>query len=173
MTRQECAQVIAVLRSVYPDQVIADPKALVAAWEMAMGDVPYAAVNEAIRRYVRTAKWMPKPSEIRELVAEAYGVAPDEGTAWGLVLRHMREHGYLNPPAFTGPAPVAAAVAAIGGWHRLRTSTDAEADRAAFGRAYAATRSRALADMDLGVELAKVDGAALPERVTRLRAVGE
>lgn len=175
MTREECARVIAVLRSVYPDQVIADVQALVAAWEMALGDVPYEAVNAALTRYVRTAKWMPKPSEIRQLVAEAGGVVPDEGTAWEMVLRHMREHGYLNPPPFAGPAAVADAVRAIGGWRQLRTSTDSESDRTAFCRAYATTRARALADLDLGAELERQAelAAELPAGVTRLRAVGE
>ena len=68
----------------------------------------------------------------------------------------MKDHGYLNPPPFMGPKPVADAVQAIGGFHRLRTSTDPAKDREAFVRAYDTYAQRAARDLDVVLALETV-----------------
>ena len=162
MTYPEIAKLLAILKVTYPNAQSADPTAQVRAWAMALSDIPYALAEAAIQRHVKRSKWHPTPSEIRELIADAHGVLPDEATAWQMVRQYIRDNGYINPAPWSGPSIVLEAVRAIGGFRQLRMSESPDRDRDAFGRAYRTYRERALGEIDLGVAVAELTAGDLP-----------
>lgn len=162
MTYPEIAKLLAILKVTYPNAQSADPTAQVRAWAMALSDIPYALAEAAIQRHVKRSKWHPTPSEIRELIADAHGVLPDEATAWQMVRQYIRDNGYINPAPWSGPSIVLEAVRAIGGFRQLRMSESPDRDRDAFGRAYRTYRERALGEIDLGLAVEELAAGNLP-----------
>ncbi|MFM9108765.1 MAG: hypothetical protein ACKOWF_18930 [Chloroflexota bacterium] len=166
MNEVETTRLLAVIKSRYPQAALGAPEAAVAAWLLTLEDVPYAAAEEALRRWFRERRWAPDPSELRVAVLQLVNEAPDAADAWEMVLRHIRENGTIGGRAFSGPGPVVQAVAAAGGWRNLRTSDNPQRDRDAFIRAYEVYQRRA-AGGDLAVLMASRGYAALPERPER------
>lgn len=163
MNRTEAGKLLAVIQARYPHANLGDPDAAATAWALSLGDVPYAAAVAALGPWFKAERFAPDPSEIRGAVAEGLGLAPDEAEAWALVERYRR--GYypgVYSPGWSLPAPVAAALAAIGGVDALFRSEEPAKDRAAFGRAYQTYRKRAVAETDIAAAVAGRD-AALPD----------
>jgi hypothetical protein len=149
MNRQEVTQTLAVLQSRYPQMKTGDPSATVAAWLMTLEDVPAEAVEVALRKWFRESRWAPDPSELRQMVLSQLDALPDPAQAWEMVVRHFRQNGLIGGEPFSGPAVVAETVRAIGGWYHLRMSTDQNADREAFLRAYTTYAKRTMSDVNI------------------------
>ncbi len=168
MNRTETARLLAIARTVHPTHPVTEDTVI--AYHLLVGDLPYAAAEDALRSALRTSPFFPKPNELVEAVAERTGFLPSEADAWVLVLDHLR--GSRQP--FAGPKPVAEAVKAVGGWYNLRTSQRPDVDRKAFGEAYQAIRRRWLGDPALGVAITDrlaALGAGEPERDEPLRMI--
>lgn len=152
MTYAECAKLLAIAAAAY-DQPIGDPDALVAAWHMVLEDVPPDAAADALKEHLRENKWFPKPAEIRQRVVSHTGAIPDPYDAWEMVMKHIKENGYIRPVPFVAPKPVAEAVNAIGGIAAIRKSERPDKDRDAFVHAYQTYAARAARDLDVVLAL--------------------
>lgn len=89
----------------------------------ALSDLPVEAVLAAARQAIRTARFFPRPVELREAVD---GQVEDRAeAAWTAVLRLVRRYGWPGvdgrgaPPAFPDFATERAALDLYGGWARL------------------------------------------------------
>jgi hypothetical protein len=160
MTREEIGRLLTILRATYHNVKLDNLPATVDAWHLALVDAPFAVMQEAARAWIGTSQWFPTPAELRMLAIEQAGMLPSGGDAWAMVLRHMRNSS-IHGPAFDGPAPVAQAVAAIGGWRQIRCSEEPGRDRTAFLKAYETYRLRAARDVDMR-NLVALDGPAMP-----------
>jgi hypothetical protein len=99
MTEQEIGRILAVLKAAWPDRkVLGDT---LTAYGSALGDLPYEAVDAAVKQWLHTGKFFPAPSELRELaLAGAIGL-PSAEEAWGEVRRAIGEIGMYRVPRWT------------------------------------------------------------------------
>lgn len=73
MTRNEIIDLLDILSASYPyaAKSIANPKALIAAWEMTLGEFSAETVYKAARLHLETNKYFPSPSDIRDNIVKA------------------------------------------------------------------------------------------------------
>ena len=71
MNKKECAQILAIVRAVYPNTKIEDAAAMVEGWHMVLGDYPAATIMRAARLHMATSKYFPTPVEITEKIPRA------------------------------------------------------------------------------------------------------
>ena len=77
MNKKETAQVLAILRTAYPNTKIENAGAMTEAWYMCLGDFSAESVMKAARLYMNTSKFFPTPAEIREKMVRAELVYKD------------------------------------------------------------------------------------------------
>lgn len=159
MNERETEELVKVVAARYPRTNWGEsPEATLRAWQWTLADVPFDAAAAVLQRWFKVKRFPPDPSEIREDVMTAAGLAPDADAAWRLARERSKEWypgiGWRNgvePPPL--PAPVMATIAAIGGIHRLCEGT---IDREAFQRVYGVERARhsarVLIDPGIGTE---------------------
>lgn len=139
MTDTEAAKLVTIAVAACPtqggkmgDKQIRD---MAAAWFMLLEDISYADGSAALKRWLATSHWLPAPSQLRAIVAEAkHGRRRPGADAWGDVLSEVGRTGRYRQPVFTDPV-VARCVDALG-WVRLCDSENAIADRARFVELY-------------------------------------
>lgn len=150
MTFEETAKIVTVLKAIYPAW---RPEAeTVKVWYEMLTDLPYQAVDVAIRRLTMTRanQWPPSIGEIREDCASMKNPALEETAeeAWGTVLRAVRQRGYMKIPIFKSPI-TQQAVDALG-WREICMSQAGDTGvRAHFFRTYTAYQVRAKAATNL------------------------
>lgn len=72
MNKKETAQILAILRSAYPNtKAIDNAEALTNAWLLILGDYSAESVMKASRLHMATNKFFPAPSEIRDKIVRA------------------------------------------------------------------------------------------------------
>lgn len=73
MTRNEIIDLLDILSASYPyaAKSIANPKALITAWEMTLGEFSAEAVYKAARLHLETNKYFPSPSDVRDKIVRA------------------------------------------------------------------------------------------------------
>jgi hypothetical protein len=139
MNRPETMKILAILASVWSSEPIDDAK--ITAYQWALADVPYRAVEVAAGKLLRTAKFFPKPAEIMELIVDDLPmVAP--GEAWETVQRQIRKHGYKGwDQVQFGDEAISAAVSSVG-WRRMCLDDDQRYIRRDFDAALEAAQQR-------------------------------
>lgn len=63
MTPNETAQLFAKLKATWPEQTMTLPRCEV--YHEALADLPWIAVDEALKWHIAEEKWFPKPAELR------------------------------------------------------------------------------------------------------------
>ena len=71
MTEKECAQILAIVRAVYPHVPIKDPKGMVAGWMLELSEYDSQTVLNAARLHISTNKYFPNPANIKENIVKA------------------------------------------------------------------------------------------------------
>ena len=71
MERKEIVELLKIVSANYPHAKISDPKAMVSAWELLLGDYSAEAVYKATRLHMETNKYFPSPSDIRDNIVRA------------------------------------------------------------------------------------------------------
>lgn len=71
MNKKETAQILAVVRAVYPNTKIEDAGAMVTGWYMELGDYAASSVMKAARLHMATSKYFPTPAEIKAKIVRA------------------------------------------------------------------------------------------------------
>lgn len=141
MRPNDAARIVALLQGAYPRQEF--PDSTVEVYAMALVDLDYADVVEAVTRLVQTSRWLPTIAEIRERVAEARLELPDPEMAWVEVRKAIQRYGVYQPLPPWSCDEVAQAVEIIG-WRELCTNPQTAASRARWIEAYRAIRLRAV-----------------------------
>lgn len=106
-------------------------------------------VQQALDQSMRTHKFMPKPSELWELInGSASEIALDE---WGRVLNHMRKNGRFGGDKL--PPAVLSVVNQLGGWEYLCTLThkDLEFKGRDFNKIYEGKETRGISNDQQGM----------------------
>lgn len=160
MNTQETAVLIRVLRSVWPNTEINADTVQAYAW--ALEDISAADGERAVREWMRTGKFFPKPSELREIVGKA-ALGSDElaESAWIEVQREIRRVGYNRQPVFANGAfreppkrsfssPLIGDAVESVGWATLCTSEDVADLRKQFVFTFRALHQRDLAAIQRG-----------------------
>ena len=66
MNRTEITELLAIAKSAYPTVKIENPKAVVTAWEIGLGDYEAESVAKALRFHIETSKFFPTVADIRD-----------------------------------------------------------------------------------------------------------
>ncbi len=149
MNETEAQHAIALALAACPQHALKlgrdDVKAMARTWAMLLEDLSSVEVTAALKRYLATNKWLPAPSDLRAIAAEAKaGRQRPGGEAWGDVLKAIGRFGQYRVPEFSDPL-VARAVRAFG-WRELCQSENQTADRARFVELYAQIAKAAAED---------------------------
>ena len=70
MTRDETKRIIGLLIAAYPSRKIEDMSALVDSYWLGLDDFDYPAVEQACKTVIRSSKFFPSISELRDAVAQ-------------------------------------------------------------------------------------------------------
>jgi len=101
MNKQETAVLLRILRAVWPNTEIGADTVI--AYEWALEDLTYAEGERAAKTWMRTGKFFPKPSELREIIGnETAGMDEIAESAWSEVQREVRRVGFNRPSVFSG-----------------------------------------------------------------------
>ena len=71
MNKKETAQILAIVRTAYPNVRIDNPAGTVQAWQMTLGEYSADSVMKAARLHMNTSKFFPTPADIREKIIRA------------------------------------------------------------------------------------------------------
>lgn len=160
MNRQETAQTLVIMRTIWPNIAVDD--ATIQAWQWALGDMPMAVVEPELKRWMRTSQFPPKPAEILGLIAEGLTDLPTPGEAWLMVRARMNgayraeDRGYWSVPQ-----EVKDAVEQTGGMYNLRESQNFGYDETRFLKLYAEIRDRTIKDLQVNGISPELMGRAL------------
>ena len=77
MNKKEAAQILAIVRAVYPNTKIEDAGAMVQGWVLELGEFSSEAIMKAARLHMATSKFFPTPADIREKIVRAQLVYSD------------------------------------------------------------------------------------------------
>lgn len=137
----------------FPRPALDDARVRVYLEELA--DLDPAVLAAAVRTLIRTrtSDWLPAVGAIREVAAELVLALPSEEDALAQIAARIA--WTREPEADRGERPevhpvVARAVAAVGGFHALRTAENASVVRGQFGRLYREARGAAVRDCQVG-----------------------
>ena len=149
MTPTETAQVLTVLGAAFPH--ISITPETVEVYHQALADIDGSTCRDAVRDMLLTIDRWPAPATIRRCVAERSGaLAPDPGSAWGMVLDEARRIGLNDSPEFAHAA-IRRTVRLLG-WRNICTSESPDTIRAHFLRIYEA-QARLVDNMTLTADL--------------------
>lgn len=112
--RQKFGVLLLATGEVYGDPVSAERAEL---YCRTLEDLPCEAVSAAFATHLRTARWFPKPSEIRELIEGA--VEDRAELAWSGLLKEVRRVGYMGKPSWPDVVTQRAAESLFGSWRSL------------------------------------------------------
>jgi len=130
MTNSEVAKLVAMLLQAYPQAQFGPASS--AMYERMLVQLDAAAALAAVEQIIRTSKFMPTISEIREAAAlQMHGPKRLGAEAWADVNKAVRFVGSYNPPP-KFEDPIVGRCVAMMGWESLCRSTNDAADRARF-----------------------------------------
>lgn len=92
MTRQEALKLVAILEAAYPRQELR--RDAVEIYAMFLQDLDYKVAERVIAQHIRTQKWFPAISEIREACAEMVHQLPTTEQALAIVRDAVRTANY-------------------------------------------------------------------------------
>lgn len=96
-------------------------------YEMGLDDLPISSIERAVRKAIRTCKFMPAAVELRELAGEIPASAR-AALAWAAFERGVMEQGGYRTVLFDDPL-INATVRNLGGWMRVCELPASEFDK--------------------------------------------
>ncbi len=164
MNKSETAKLLALLKE-HADHKDVTP-ATVEYWHLAMDDIPYEAAMVAYRLWIRRKKWMPKPSEMRDLVDEHVFGIPTAESARAQVERSLKENkGPGHPVTYTPDAIVVKALRETGGssvFRNAQSGRELESLWQRFAFVYGELRAERLDTIDYAAEYAQLTSGERP-----------
>jgi len=138
MTRQEALKLVAILEAAYPRQELR--RDTVEIYAMFLQDLDYKLAERVIAQHIRTQKWFPAISEIREACAEMVHQLPTTEQALAIVRDAVRTANYSMVKSND---LLHQAVDTVG-WHKLLSSEYSEPLYRQIKEAYEKLRTREL-----------------------------
>jgi hypothetical protein len=133
MSKQDTAQILAVLSAGFPNVTVSKETARV--YHEVLGDLEPRDVAEAVSQLLRMSEWFPSAATIRRQALELYGgLAIPTAVAWGLVTKSVVEHGYMKGLQVSDPL-IVEAVRMIG-WSQVCHSDKPDGIRYQFSKVY-------------------------------------
>ena len=161
MSRAEICALVALAGSSNPAMQAKDPRPIVEAWSLMLGDLDPVLAKAAIIKVCRESDFFPSVARIVAAAREldpGNEKLPTAAEAWEEVMRLVSDYGPYRCPVYSCE-PVRRAVRAIG-WRQLCMGENVEADRAHFLKLYESMRSRQVETREI-------------EQVIKLAGVGE
>lgn len=138
MTEDQVLEIVARIKDAYPRQVVG--LGTLAVYSQMLGDLPYAAANNAVRDLLASSRFFPTIAEIRERVVALRLDAPAPEQAWGEVVTAFGYPGRTRTPKW--PHPLIGKAVDCLGWQEMCDSDNHESTRARFIEAYASISRR-------------------------------
>lgn len=169
MKHHEAKRIVAVLLASYPNREFGAETA--SAYVEGILDLDAATCGLAAQRLIRTSKFLPTISEIREATtAQQRGPAPRGEEAWAELQGACRRYGYdygpddarrrLRDPLFGAPH-IDECLRLWGGWNAFSTTDHDAASRARFCALYDELAGRERRDLVSGIPLPPPAGLRL------------
>jgi len=117
MERTDITRLLGVLKAAWPDRPINEET--VTAYEMAWSDLPFELGQGAVAEHLRTGKFFPAPSEIRELALRAGVGLPAAEIAWQEAQRVTSGYRPGDAPPVWSSKVLEDTVAAVG-WGAIK-----------------------------------------------------
>ena len=117
MERTDVTRLLGVLKAAWPDRPINEET--VTAYEMAWSDLPFELGQGAVAEHLRTGKFFPAPSEIRELALRAGVGLPAAEIAWQEAQRVTSGYRPGDAPPVWSSKVLEDTVAAVG-WGAIK-----------------------------------------------------
>lgn len=138
MTDLEFEKIIVAIKAAYPNTDYLSDKYALKTWNMALADLDYRVVENALLEHIYTSAWPPRIAEIREKCADRiHPMLTDWSEAWEEVQRAIRRFGsYREEEAVKSLSQMTAAAVRRMGFRNLCMSDNQMADRAHFQRIY-------------------------------------
>lgn len=146
------------------------PQGTAELWCTMFADYTAEEVLVVVREHMADSRFFPTVAELRERLARRTFDGPTPEEAWGLVLRAVRNVGYMRTPTFEHQA-VGLAVDDVG-WRNicLAEEENIAVTRAHFYRAYTSRMKRALHEQQVGrLEASHAALLASPETAAKAR----
>ncbi len=160
MNREQTAAVLAILRTVWQSEEITAER--ITAYQWAFEDVAIELVQDAAKRWIKTGKFFPRPSELLEIIS-VQTVAPNlvPEAAWEEVMREVRRCGhnrlpefrngaFIDPPKPVFSSPLIADTVGSLGWVEICTSDKPGIVRAQFVKTLESLMGRAVRSEQIG-----------------------
>ena len=77
MNKKEATQILAIVRTAYPNVKIENPAGMMQSWMWTLGNYSADSVLKAAKLHISTCKWFPTPSEILDKIVRAELVYKD------------------------------------------------------------------------------------------------
>lgn len=153
MTANEANKLAATLLAAYPAARVSQETPRV--YARGLHDLDYPGAQMAAERLMRTQKFLPTISELREVYVQMSRGGPRSGEeAWALVMTAIRRRGRYNPPVFKDDT-INQALRLWGSWEALCNSPeDDPGGRARFVQLYDSLAKSTRADAVAGPRLA-------------------
>ena len=122
---------------------------LLAAWELAIGDLTPEQIGKAMGAALKTCKFFPSPAELRAFVVAPRNLVTEAATAWAAVRKAIDRIDYTTASIDFG-SHVNAVIRQFGGWDALCRATLTDLDvwkRKEFERLYLAFADAEPGDM--------------------------
>lgn len=144
MDKKEFSLLAMAIRTYYPKEQILPNQQAMELWYRELKDIPYAAAEAGLRKWVATNKWSPTIADIREMTTTVqHGEIPDWGEGWEQVITAIRKYGWYraNEAMETFDDLTRTCVERLG-FKNLCMSENVMADRANFRTMYEQLASR-------------------------------
>lgn len=104
MTKRETAQMIFLIKTLYPNRNGFEGKnekeleVIVSAWSSVLEDLPFDLVKQCLKVHSSTNQFAPSISEIRKIASDIQkpGTGMTADTVWNMVLGAVRRYGYAR-----------------------------------------------------------------------------
>jgi hypothetical protein len=93
MDQLEATKILRLVRTTWPEVPLSEESIMV--WTLLFDDMPYAAVEQALKIHMRTSPFAPKPADLRKPIADAAADTAPWEEAWTELMRTVRKHGWI------------------------------------------------------------------------------
>jgi hypothetical protein len=95
MSIDETGLILAFLATIYPPHLsVRVDAATIKIWQSLLSDLPYAAINSAVKAWVATNKYPPTIADLRAMLTPAEQRSPEE--AWSLLYSAIKKGGFYD-----------------------------------------------------------------------------
>lgn len=144
MTSSEFATLAAALKTAYMRDKFLATKEAYDLWFGMLGDLPYEAASNAVKRWILTEKWTPTIADIRERATQVMMPAiPDWSEGWEAVMNAIHRWGMHRESEALATLPeIARKTVKRIGWQNICLSEEIGVERANFRQIYDAIAER-------------------------------